>query len=139
MFEKATSLVLLAIMLGSLAGCSNQVQRSGECKAFLKGLKADWSCNSETKIYQIESKDGRSNKDFLPRFLFDNRDCMLGLSQKRVRRLFGEPSRLEGNRWWYYLWVSCHEKDGDCDYFLLEVDENKGLQDIAYKHFEVVE
>jgi hypothetical protein len=51
----------------------------------------------------------------------------------------GEPSRVDKNQWWYYLWASCHEEDGACDYFLLEMDPAEGLRDIAYKHFELVE
>lgn len=128
-------LVLLAIF----PSCKPWSGASPECKSFLMGLHDDWEYDEEARIFRVASKDGRLDKDFLTRFLFDNKDCLMGLSPKRVRRLLGEPSKIKGNDWWYYLWASCHEKDGECDYFLLEVNDTEGVRDVTYKHFEIVE
>jgi hypothetical protein len=139
MIDKATSLCLIAITLGSLSACTNQVQQSGECNAFLKGLQSDWSFNEETKIFQIDSKDGRRNQDFLTR-IDNHKTCLKGLPAKKVKKIFGEPSSVDGTRRKYYLVPSCiYDEFDNCDFLDLEIDEEKGLQSIKLSGQDVQE
>lgn len=131
MMAKAPSIILIAFALASLSRCTNQVQRPDECKAYLKTVQEDWTYLEEQRIYKVVAQDGRKNMDFVTNLLYDHKTCWSGLSAKKVRKLFGEPSKIEGSRWRYFIMESCwDEKKMNCQDFLMEVDPEDGLVSI---------
>lgn len=127
----------IAVGILLFAGCKPWSGTTPGCQQFLQGIQADWEYDEAKKVYVINPKDGRTQKDFIPAFLFDRKVCWEGMPAKKVRKLLGEPSKIEGARWSYFFWPTCHEKDGDCDYLLLVVDEKQGLKSAEYKRFEL--
>jgi hypothetical protein len=133
-----TSIALCSTFL--IIGCTNQPKRPDECKAYLKTVKEDWTYLEEKRIYKVVAQDGRKNMDFVTKLLYEGKPCWIGLPAKKVRKLFGEPSKIEGTRWRYFIQESCwDEKKLNCQDFLIGVDPEKGLVSIELGAYSVVE
>ena len=134
---------ILIFLLGAItlsSGCKTQLGSSGECKAYLKTVQEDWTYLEEWRIYKVVAQGGRKNMDFVRKLLYDGKSCWIGLSAKKVRKLFGEPSKIEGTRWRYFIQERCwNEKKMNCQEFLMRVDPEEGLVSIELGAYSVVE
>jgi hypothetical protein len=132
--------IFLASTTIALAGCKNQESQRDECKAFLKTVQEDWNYDSEKKIYAIHAKDGRKNMDVVRNLVSIKKECWQGLSAKRVRKIFGEPSRIKGNAWEYFIEQSCWESNTEnCQDFFMVLDPEKGLQSLELRSLSIVD
>lgn len=129
--------LIATITLGS--ACKTQSGSSSECKTFLRELNSDWSFDAESKIFRINSQEGRRNQDFLTR-IDDHKECLKGLSPKKVRKILGEPSSIDGSRWKYYLVASCVGNEFDnCDFLDLVFVGAGGLESVKLSEQNLVE
>ncbi len=131
---KHTYIIILVLISGLLSGCTPWAASSPECKNYLKGLQEDWDNDEVEKVIKITSHDGRTGKEFLPDMLFDHKDCLVGRTEGQIRKLLGEPSKIDGLKWSYYFLPSCNDgKYSPCDYFLLKFSEKGKLVDVDFK------
>jgi hypothetical protein len=137
------AIICTLVVLGStllFIGCTNQVKRPIECKAYLKTVQEDWTYDSEKEIYAIHAQGGRKNMDVVRNLVSIKKECWQGLSAKRVKKIFGEPSRTKGNAWEYFIEQSCWESNTEnCQDFYLIVDPEKGLLSVDLRSFSIVD
>lgn len=137
---KHTYIIALILMSGLLGGCTPWAASSPECKTYLKGLQEDWDYDAEQKVFKATFHDGRTGKDFLPNMLFDHKDCLVGRTEGQIRKLLGEPSKINGLKWSYYFLPSCNSESGaPCDYFLLKFDDAGKLVDIDFAGMDLID
>lgn len=126
------SFYILALVFGFLSGCTPWADSTTECETFLKSFETNWHYDDDQKIYQFRPK-GQTNKSFLNDFFFDKKECLLGRSDKQIKKLLGEPSFVKGQEWRYYLYASCHQKRASCDYVYLEFDDQRQVAQVEMR------
>lgn len=137
---KYYQILFSVFLLVSLFGCKPWSGSSDECKAYFKTVQEDWTYDPEKKIYGILAKDGRKNMDVVRNLVSIKKECCQGLSAKRVKKIFGEPSRIKGKAWEYFIEQSCWKSDTDnCQDFYMIVDPEKGLQSLELRSLSIVD
>ncbi|MEM0999873.1 MAG: hypothetical protein AAGN35_22665 [Bacteroidota bacterium] len=128
------------ILILFLSSCKNQALQSDKCRAFWDSVREDWVYDEEEATYSIQAKAGRKNMDFIRHLIYDREDCWKGISKKQVKKVFGEPSKIQGDRWNYYIDAECFERRvQDCNYFSFLVSDREGLIDVELNAYSIIE
>ena len=89
--------------LATMANCSELSHRKKiePCPSVITNLHDHWHFDESKRIYFSHDHE-------LGIQLLRDRKCLVGLSEKSILKLFGEPSLKRGNTFYYYLHPACH-------------------------------
>jgi hypothetical protein len=129
---------IFLVFSAASVSCKNQPLKSDECRAFWHSVEQDWVYDVKTRTYSVQAKEGRKNMDFVQQLVYDREECWKGMTAKRVRKVFGEPSKVKGGRWDYFLDAECwQEKGKNCNYFTFVVSDEDGLMDVELNAYSI--
>lgn len=96
------------------------INKTGYCKVLFKDIKKTWKYDTQKKIYYLQDVA----KYKLEYFVQAHRDCLIGLSKKKIIQLFGTPSVIQGNMFKYYMSEECFNQNQSCVYMYAKFKDN---------------
>lgn len=115
-----------------------QKEQIPTCKAVFGRIKADWSHNSTTGLYEIAP----NSKERLVNEIAAAFGCFYSLGQEEVGRLFGKPDTAYRRHIAYYLEAPCLQENGigtsGCEYLDCTFDHEGRLEEIHFSYSENV-
>lgn len=143
--------ILIAfICLILLCGCSDKYyayqptvskeELPNTCKDLTTKITANWKKHKKLPIYGVQEGEIPTytiQGVFITDLLITYRDCLIGLEQDKVHRLFGKPSKIEKTKHSYFLNETCLEKYKGCPYLYFVFDAQNKVKDYQYEIIQV--
>ena len=111
---------LYYIFLVVLVSCQNQNIASNCLFRIQADLKQSWQYSSDSSYHFF-------NDSLAQRMDYQYKSCLIGLSEKSVRKLFGKPDTIytKSSAIAYYVTPSCKKNYNHCGYLIFNFDETQ--------------